>query len=351
MLSRVASSIYWMARYVERAENLARFADVAINVSLDHTTAQQWEPLVLATGDEAYFREKYGAYTSENVRQFLTFDLQYPSSMLSCLAAARENARTVREAISSESWETLNDFYLIVCKASKRPLSYANSDLYAEIKKQSHLFSGVFDSTMSRDKGWYFANIGRFLERADKTSRILDVKYFTLLPQVADVGTTIDDLLWSTVLRSVSGFEMFRKLHHTLTIERIIDFLVLDSRFPRAILYCVRTAAGSLAKVGGPELSQNAALQQADLLLGKLAATDHRTIIDGGMHEFIDGLQTDLNRLGAALADVYFAKRASPTTTVSGRSRSTASQPSAASSAQSSSSPRLSQTQSQAISK
>lgn len=310
MLSRVASSIYWMARYVERSENLARFVDVAINVSLDHTTAPQWEPLVRATGDEKIFLRKYREYSSENVRHFLTFDLEYPSSMLSCLSAARENARTVREAISSESWETLNDFYLYLVHASKRNIAFANSELYTEIKKQSHLFSGIFDSTMSRDKGWYFANIGRFLERADKTSRILDVKYFTLLPDVSDVGTTVDDLLWSAVLRSVSGFEMFRKRYHTLTIERIIDFLILDKRFPRAVAYCVRTAAGSLAKVGGPEnVADNLAMQRAETLLQKLSVATDRSIIDGGFHEFIDSLQTDLNQLGSAISETYFAKR------------------------------------------
>ncbi len=310
MLSRVASSIYWMARYIERAENLARFVDVAINVSLDHTTAQQWEPLVQATGDEEVFLDKYQAYTSENVRQFLTFDTEYASSILSCLTAARENARTVREAISSESWETLNDYYLFLTQAAKRPISAANSDLYTEIKKQSHLFSGIFDSTMTRDKGWYFANIGRFLERADKTSRILDVKYFTLLPHISDIGTTVDDLLWSAVLRSVSGFEMFRKRYHTLTIERIIDFLVLDSRFPRSIAYCLRTAAGSLSKVGGPENpADNTAHLLADALLKKLTNATDRTIIDGGFHEFIDSLQVDLNDLDAAIGETYFAKR------------------------------------------
>ncbi|MCA9126899.1 MAG: alpha-E domain-containing protein [Planctomycetales bacterium] len=310
MLSRVASSIYWMARYVERAESLARFVDVALTVSLDHMSSQQWEPLIRATGDEEIFEKKYSEYTSENVRQFLTFDVNYQSSMISCLSAARENARTVREAISSESWECLNDYYLFLSQASKRDISYANSDLFTEIKKQSHLFSGIFDSTMSRDKGWYFANIGRFLERADKTSRILDVKYFTLLPQVTDVGTTVDDLLWSAVLRSVSGFEMFRKRFHTLTIERIIDFLMLDDRFPRAINYCIRTAAGSLARVGGPiEASENEPLKLAEALQQKLANATNRTIIGGGVHEFIDSIQTDLNELGTAIRNTYFAKR------------------------------------------
>lgn len=311
MLSRVASSVYWMARYIERAENLARFIDVSLSVSLDHSSASgQWEPLIRATGDEKYFLKQYGEFTAKNVQHFLTFDADYSSSILSCLRSARENARTVREAISSEAWETLNEFHLLVERSARNAKATKSTDLYTEVKKQSHLFSGIFDSTMSRDKGWYFANIGRFLERADKTSRILDVKYFTLLPNVTDVGTTVDDLLWSAVLRSVSGFEMFRKRYHTLTIERIIDFLVLDQRFPRAIHYCVRTAAGSLSRVGGPENpADNPALKQADALLKNLSTATHRQIIDGGVHEFTDALQVQLNAIGAAIAETYFAKR------------------------------------------
>lgn len=310
MLSRVANSIYWMARYIERAENLARFMDVALHIVLDNNRAgEQWEPLVKATGDEEIFEEKYGNYDSENVRQFLTFDSSYASSILSSISCARENARTVREAISSEAWEVLNEYYLMLRAEAGNGSRLANFELYREIRKRSHLFSGVFDSTMSRDKGWYFANMGRFLERADKTSRILDVKYFTLLPSVSSVGTTVDDLLWSAVLRSVSGFEMFRKTRHTLTIERIIDFLVLDTKFPRSIHYCVKTAAGSLSRVGGPEPEQNAAQLQVHAILNRLSMATYRSILDGGMHEFIDSIQSDLNTLGSELNQLYFARR------------------------------------------
>ena len=310
MLSRVACSIYWMARYVERAENLARFIDVTLNVILDYSAAEQWEPLVHATGDVEYFQEHYGGFTSENVRYFLTFDREYSNSILSSVCLARENARTVREAISSEAWETLNEFYLFVMKAAAGAgASRADSEFYAEIKKYSHLFGGIFDSTMSRDKGWYFANIGRFLERADKISRILDVKYFTLLPQLTAVGTTVDDLLWSAVLRSVSGFEMFRKRYHAITIHRVVDFLVLNTRFPRAIHYCVRTAGLSLSQVGGPAADSNPALQLAEEIERRLAGTENTLIINGGLHEFIDTLQTDLNNLGSAINETYFARR------------------------------------------
>ncbi|MBS0204529.1 MAG: alpha-E domain-containing protein [Planctomycetes bacterium] len=311
MLSRVANSIYWMARYVERAENLSRFIEVTLNVILDHSAEEQWEPLVHATGDVEYYKKRYGEFTSEKVRHFLTFDRDYPNSIISSVCFARENARTVREAISSEAWETLNEFYLFVMKAEGAGIAHADSIFYSEIRKYSHLFGGIFDSTMSRDKGWYFANIGRFLERADKISRILDVKYFTLLPTVYSVGTTVDDLLWSAVLRSVSGFEMFRKRYHTITIHRIVEFLVLNTRFPRAIRYCVRTVGNSLSQVGGPAFDSNPALQLAAEIEERLATANNEEIINGGLHEFIDTLQIDLNRLGAAINDTYFGRRRS----------------------------------------
>ncbi len=313
MLSRVANSIYWMARYIERAENLARFVDVTSNILLDHNRAgEQWEPLVRATGDEALFEQRYGQYSSENVRQFLTFDADYSNSILSCVSAARENARTVREAISSEAWETLNEYFLSMKAASQKGIEIANADLYTEVKRHSHLFSGIFDSTMSRDKGWYFANIGRFLERADKTSRILDVKYFTILPNTSDVGTTVDDLLWSAVLRSVSGFEMFRKQKYALTLERIVEFLVLDHRFPRSIHYCVRTAAGSLARVDGPHGSEHSSVQlEVDGILDYMMRATPKGIIDSGLHQYIDALQTKLNSLSQAVNAQYLATRVS----------------------------------------
>ncbi len=313
MLSRVANSIYWMARYIERAENLARFVDVTLNIVLDHNRAgEQWEPLIRATGDEKVFEETYGEYNSENVRRFLTFDPGYSGSIISSINAARENARTVREAISSEAWEVLNEYYLMLRRASAKDISLANSTLYAEVKKQSHLFSGVLDSTMSRDEGWYFANVGRFLERADKTSRILDVKYFTILPSVSSVGSTVDDLLWAAVLRSVSGFEMFRKRRHTLTVEHIIDFLVLDPNFPRSIFYCIRTVAGSLSRLGGSgDPDGNPAQLGVNEIINKLSTSNNRSILDMGLHQFIDSLQVDLNEVGAELNRLYFARRRS----------------------------------------
>jgi uncharacterized alpha-E superfamily protein len=314
MLSRVANSIYWMARYVERAENLARFIDVSLNVILDQPnfTGNEWEPLVHTTGDEPEFMKRYGDYTPKNVFNFLTFDREYHNSIISSLSLARENARTVREAISSEAWEQLNEFYHFVKNAQKANHTIDwQTDFFHQVRQQSHLFNGILDSTMSRGKGWHFANLGRLLERADKTSRILDVKYFTLLPRLQDVGTTIDDLQWSAVLRSVSGFEMYRKRYHAITVQRVVEFLILDNSFPRAIRFCIDGADESLHKIIGSPVGsyRNLAEQKLGRLKGQMAYSDVDTIINEGMHEFVDNLQDTINEIDDAIYETFFAMR------------------------------------------
>lgn len=314
MLSRVAESICWMARYIERAENLARFIDVTLNLILDQpqSAEQQWEPLVFATGDHKVFKERYGVPTPENVIRFLVFDREYQNSIITSLQVGRENARTVREAISSEAWEQLNEFYHFVRNAANEPHAPEElSEFFVQLKQHSHLFNGILDATMSHNKGWHFANLGRLVERADKTSRILDVKYFTLLPKLQDVGTTIDDLQWSSVLRSVSGFEMYRKRYHGITIHRVVEFLTLDPHFPRSIRFCIDRADDSLHQIVGspPGSYRNPAEQRLGRLKAELAYTDVDTIINQGMHEFIDGLQSKLNDVGAAIHDTFFAMR------------------------------------------
>src|SRR5882672_6102757 len=242
MLSRVADSIYWMSRYIERAENVARFMDVNLRLMLDLPMGaeEQWEPMVNTTGDQKLFTDKHRVPTRENVIQFLAFDASYPNSILSCLRSARENARSVREIISSEMWEQLNKFYLMVnsAAADAGSLAYAQ-ELLASVRMAGHLFTGVTDATMTHNESWHFCRLGRMLERADKTSRILDVKYFLLLPTAADVGTTSDDIQWAAVLRSASAFEMYMKSYGRIAPERIVEFLLLDKDFPRAIQYCL----------------------------------------------------------------------------------------------------------------
>lgn len=314
MLSRVAESIYWMARYIERAENLARFIDVTLNLILDqpNSLVSQWEPLVNTTGDEEYFKKHYGTPSSENVIHFLISDTEYSNSIVSSLRQARENGRTVRESISSEAWEQLNEFYHFVNSeaTTKTPL-HSPSDYFRMVKQHAHLFNGILDATMSHGPGWHFANLGRLMERADKTSRILDVKYFALLPTASDVGTTIDDLGWSAVLRSVSGFEMYRRRFRGLSVRRVVEFLILDREFPRAVQYCLTEAEWSMREITGsqPLTYRNTAERRLGSLKAELAYSDVDAIIHRGLHEFVDDLQKKLNAIGEGIHETFFAIR------------------------------------------
>jgi uncharacterized alpha-E superfamily protein len=314
MLSRAADAVYWMSRYIERAENVARFIDVNLNLMLDLPvgTSEQWAPLVHTTGDLLLFQQRYGQATKENVEAFLTFDTDNPNSILSCLRMARENARSVREIISSEMWEQVNTFYLTVrAAASEGRVMEAPHQFFTEVKMASHLFVGITDATMSHGEGWHFGRMGRLLERADKTSRILDVKYFILLPAVADVGTPFDDIQWAAVLKSASAFEMYRKRHGRLVPDRVADFLILDREFPRAMHDCIVKAEESLHAISGSPLGtfQNLAEQGLGRLRSELDYAQIQEIIASGLHEFLDAFQAKLNRVGNAICETFFALR------------------------------------------
>jgi uncharacterized alpha-E superfamily protein len=316
MLSRVADSIYWMSRYVERAENVARFLDVNLNLMLDAPPGgpeQQWQPLVNTTGDHADFEKRYGTANEDRVIQFLTFDRENPNSMISCLRAARENARSVREIISSEMWLQLNKFYLMVNDAASKGGGLESlHDFYSEVKLASHLFTGITDATMTHGEGWHFCRLARKLERADKTSRILDVKYFILLRSVTDVGTPFDDIQWTSVLRSASAFEMYRKRHGRISPKGIVQFLLLDPEFPRAIRFCLNAARESLHSISGTPLGtfRNSAEKLLGQLCSDLAYAHVDDIVGHGLHEYLDNLQTRMNRVSGGIFDTFFAKRA-----------------------------------------
>lgn len=314
MLSRVADSIYWMSRYVERAENVARFVDVNLNLMLDAPggQAQQWKPLVNTTGDHEEYARRYGEANDASVIRFLTFDHENPNSILSCLLAARENARSIREVISSEMWEHLNGFYLMVKGAAEHAENPENPHaFYTEVKQASHLFSGITDATMTHGEAWQFLQLGRMLERADKTSRILDVKYYILLPSVADVGTPTDDIQWAAVLRSASAFEMYRKRHGRIWPRGIVAFLLLDPEFPRAIRFCLEKGRDALHAISGTPLGtfKTPAERFLGLLCSDLAYASVEEVLQGGLHEYLDDLQTRMNRVTQDVFETFFARR------------------------------------------
>ncbi|HUJ76316.1 MAG TPA: alpha-E domain-containing protein, partial [bacterium] len=240
MLSRVGDAIYWMSRYIERAENVARFVDANIHMMLDLPQEdEQWLPLLSTTGDEALYTQRYRAATRENVERFVTFDRENPNSILSCLRAARENARSIREYITTEMWEHLNSFFLTVRDAATDGPMELPHAFYSGIMRASHQFIGATDATMSHGEGWHFGVLGRLLERADKTSRILDAKYFVLLPSVNYVGSVYDDIQWAAVLRSTSALQMYRQRFGQISPSRVIEFLLLSAEFPRSVRFCL----------------------------------------------------------------------------------------------------------------
>ncbi len=312
MLSRVADSIYWLSRYIERAENVARSVEVTLNLMLDLPDGSQgqWRPLVDITGDTQAFIARYGEANQRNVTQFLTFDPDNVNSILSCLRAARENARSVRDVISSEMWEQLNQSYLMVSAAAARRGDLADpQELFASVKLGSQMFAGITDATMTHGEGWHFCRLGRKLERADKTSRILDVKYFLLLPTAHDVGTTVDDVQWAAVLRSASAFEMYHKRHGRIAPPRIVEFLLLDREFPRAIQYCVMAARESVHAISGTPagMFRSPVERVLGLLCSDLAYAEIDRIIAGGLHEYLDELQTKMNQVGQHIQDTFFS--------------------------------------------
>ncbi len=313
MLSRVADSIYWLNCYVERAENIARFVDVNINLSLDSGLGmgQQWKPLILTTGDLEIFDERYGEATAENVIKFLTFDREYPNSIISCLEAARKNARSIREVISSEMWEQINSFYLMVKDAAQLGTINELSKFFSEVKSSSHLFFGVANATMSHNEGWHFGRIGRLLERADKTARILDVKYFILLPSIRDVGTPLDELQWIALLKSASAYEMYRKCQHQINPDAVAEFLILDRQFPRSIQFCLLEAEKSLYQIAGNNVGtwQNPAERALGKLRSELEFITIEEIVNQGLHEFLDRVQTKLNQVGYQIFETFVAVR------------------------------------------
>ncbi len=302
-----------MNRYLERAENVARFIETQLYMILDLPKLREdpkaWKPLVNITGDDSYFSEKFGDPTMENVMFFHTFDNDYPHSIKSCLTAARENARSIREVIPSEIWEMINKLYLEVAGIGKSSKIIKNPHkFYSDIKMGSELILGIAYSTLSRGEAWHFSQLGRYLERADKTSRILDVKYFTLLPKLDYVGSSMDNVQWAALLKSTSALEMYRKKFNLIIPENIVDFLTFDREFPRSINYCVHHSEQSLARITGVPIG--AFDKELERKLGKvtekLSYSSAGEVMTSGLHEFLDGIQSDLNNLCNVIFEKFF---------------------------------------------
>jgi uncharacterized alpha-E superfamily protein len=310
VLSRVADSLYWINRYVERAENLARFVEVSEAMSLDCPpgSAEPWLPLIEATGDRELFDELYPEGGPAQVVSFLVHEARNPNSIVNCINAARENTRQIREVITTEMWEQINDLYWNL-RDHESFWNQPPQEQLREIRRGCQLFYGITDATLSRDLSWHFSRLGRMIERADKTTRILDVKYFLLLPSPQEVGGVLDELQWISLLRSAGAYQMFRQSRDpVITPKAVAAFLLLDPVFPRSVRYCLDRIQATLAIVHGravpgapDDLECLSALMQA-----RWSYTRIDELIAGGLHEAIDALQQDLNRMHGLIHDRYF---------------------------------------------
>jgi uncharacterized alpha-E superfamily protein len=275
--------------------------------------SEQWGLLLEATHDRETFDKLYPEETEDKIIYFITFDPQNPNSIYNILGNARENARTVKETLPKEIWEHLNSFYLSFKQFStNKKLDFEElPKFYENIKQQCQLFAGMIDGTLLRDEAYYFANMGKFLERADKTSRFLDIGYFNF-KSVSDIKTVNpqDLLVWSAVLKSVSAFNMYRQQYKSLRQENIIEFLIKDRDFPRAICHSIKKAEYAIYRISGtrPQDSySNQAEKAITQLKHEIDFTETNEIIKYGLHKYLNDFQVKNNIIDQEIFKVYFA--------------------------------------------
>jgi len=307
MLSRVANSLYWMSRYIERAENIARLLDVNLQLMLDfgnlsdEKLKEHWLPILRSAGDEETFFKHHQFANSETVTEFMTFSEANPNSVLSCLFSARENARQIRDQISLEMFEVINECYLFLKSKSAREVwdSGAHS-FYDEIKRYSHLFQGLTDSSFTRNEGYEFIQFGKYLERADKTSRMMDIKYHILLPSVSDVGGALDAAQWQAVLRCASALEGYRHYHVAEVMPRMMaSFLIFSETFPRSIRFCLERVNHYLHLLADTSRDEYHAPEERAFgkLLSDMKFLNIDDLMNSGLHEYLQSVQTVVDKL------------------------------------------------------
>lgn len=315
MLSRVANTLYWMVRNVERADNLARLIDVNQQLLLDYESLDSerlrafWRPIILSTGDEESFDKLYEKAGSAEVIRFLTDDVRNPSSIVSCVALARENARTVRDQLADELWEELNSLYLFL--KSDESVAMAQTDptkFYGLIRRSALTFHGIASSTTSRSEAWEFMDLGRYLERADKTTRFLDIaNYLPAGPDASETGSP-GILHWSAILRSCGAMGAFRAEYQgEITPENVVKFLLFSHDFPRSVRFCLNRVDQSLHRISHTPRGTFSceAERESGRLFSDLSFASAGDVFDTGLHEYLDALQERFNRIGAEIFETY----------------------------------------------
>lgn len=313
MLSRTAENLYWMARHIERAENTARVLDVAhlsslLPLDIEGTQAYLWYAPLNITGCANSYEVKYGLARADAVTHYMALDPDNPASIYSCLRLARENARTVRGAITSEMWEVINDTWLELNRLPRQMDYEKFRSFFDWVKDRSHLFRGVTLGTILKDIGLSFIKLGTFLERADNTARILDVKYHILLPSVNDVGGAADYYQWGSLLKSVSAFEAYQKIYRdVISPQRVSELLIFRDDMPRSLHACMNEVEAALIDINGfsgHEARRLAGEQHAALHFGRIEDAFGR-----GLHEYLTDFLKNTALLGREIRNAYLSRR------------------------------------------
>jgi uncharacterized alpha-E superfamily protein len=306
MLSTTADKLFWMARYTERAENLARMLDVNYRMSLfpqaSQGLTQGWNALLAISDLMGEFKNRYKETTPENALAFFAFDHTNPSSIVSCWRAVRENARAVRGALTAETWETVNSTWLELRSMEHSVANGAEiSEFFEWVKYRSHLVRGVLRSTMLRDEAFHFCWLGTYLERADNTARIVDVKYHMLLPRGENVGGAADYYQWSALLNSVAAFEIYRKVYRdVITPRRVAELLILRDDMPRSLSHCIHQSHYHLQQVRNhhsAETERRVGVLEAELHYGRIEA-----VFETGLHEYLMNFIDRVYELGERIS-------------------------------------------------
>lgn len=310
MLGRTANGLFWMFRYLERVENTSRLLDAGLRIALTRdlaTSEEEWRSVIESFGLRQDYEAKHDEYSGYQAWNFILRDKENPASVLAMMEHVRTNARAARNAITGELWIAVNESWMQLKEMLARPVSQANvGEVVNMVRRAGTQMHGAMAGSMLRNEGFHFARAGTFIERADSTSRILDIKYYLLLPSLSYVGSSLDTGQWEQVLRSVSGDAAYRWLNAGQIDSRgIVEFLVLDERFPRSLAFChsaLRYNLAQLALIHGHEGESNALMRDADTMLAEISIDE---VFDMGLHEFLMEFMNRNAALANAIAEDY----------------------------------------------
>lgn len=313
MLSRTADNLFWIARYMERAESTARLLEVGARISLLPSAGQgyrnEWDSLLRANGTAEGFARKYGEPVQRNIESFLFFDRDNPSSVVSCLERARENGRIVRTALTTQVWDALNGAFQELRQLERQPRSELELTRLTDwARRQAALVRGAIDATLLRNDGWDFLGLGYALERADTTARLIDVKYYVLLPRADFVGTGLDTWQWQMLLRALSAHRAFHWAYGgEISAAKVAHFLILNPQSPRSLLTAAEQANFHLDRIARGYRKTTPAQQRARAMLGELMEMTVADIFEEGLHEFLTRMIAETADLARIAGEVYLS--------------------------------------------